>query len=394
MVTVLDGGLATLLEARGHDLGTGHLWSARLLATAEGCEAIRAAHGEFIEAGAEVSTTASYQASAAGFLSAGINCAGLIERSVEAARAASKGSAGLVAGSVGPFGACLADGSEYTGRYGRSRARPRLPGEAPDKPAAPEPGKTAALVDDAIGRASEVTSAVAEGALGLEAVPWLVQFQAPRCAALASAGCDVLAMETLPCAADAVALAAVANALRHPCWVSFSVGRDGTHLVSGEPLAAACAAALSVPGLAVVGVGVNCCHPSAVSRALAALGAVVDRLRPSSGAASPHVASGGRSSLASAVARCRRGDAFPTVLLAYPNAGEAWDAAARDWVPVARGEDGATPGLDDWRRLAEEWKAAAAGHPLALGGCCRAGPDVVAVLRAAADAQRPASNVA
>jgi homocysteine S-methyltransferase len=67
-VAVLDGGLATELEARGHDLGDA-LWSARLLV--DDPDAIIAAHLAFFRAGAVIATTASYQASFAGFAARG-----------------------------------------------------------------------------------------------------------------------------------------------------------------------------------------------------------------------------------------------------------------------------------------------------------------------------------
>ena len=84
--TILDGGLATELEAQGHDLSDA-LWSARLLADRP--DAIVEAHLAFYRAGASVATTASYQASFAGFAAHGIErraAAALMARSVELAR--------------------------------------------------------------------------------------------------------------------------------------------------------------------------------------------------------------------------------------------------------------------------------------------------------------------
>src|SRR4051794_11014159 len=83
---VLDGGLSTELEARGHDVSSA-LWSARLLR--DDPAAIVAAHGAFAAAGAQVATTASYQATVEGFATAGVDACGaraLIARSVELAR--------------------------------------------------------------------------------------------------------------------------------------------------------------------------------------------------------------------------------------------------------------------------------------------------------------------
>src|SRR5690349_22845071 len=85
---ILDGGLATELEARGHDLSD-RLWSARLLLTDP--EAIEAVHLAYYEAGAQVATTASYQATAEGFAAAGLDretALGLVRRSVALAQQA------------------------------------------------------------------------------------------------------------------------------------------------------------------------------------------------------------------------------------------------------------------------------------------------------------------
>ena len=130
MTVVLDGGLATELEFRGHDL-TDRLWSARLLVTDPG--AIEAVHLDYFRAGAQVATTASYQATIPGFVAAGLDRAAAlhaIATSVEVARRARDAYAAeanvdpaglLVAGSVGPYGAMLADGAEYRGDYDPGR---------------------------------------------------------------------------------------------------------------------------------------------------------------------------------------------------------------------------------------------------------------------------------
>ena len=138
--TVLDGGLATELELRGHDLSD-RLWSARLLR--DDPAAIEDVHLAYYRAGAQVAVTASYQATVEGFAAAGIGRSGalaLVRRSVELARRArerfraERAGAGaddrplLVAGSVGPYGAMLADGSEYRGDYDPGPGRPgRVP---------------------------------------------------------------------------------------------------------------------------------------------------------------------------------------------------------------------------------------------------------------------------
>nr|WP_234453916.1 homocysteine S-methyltransferase family protein [Streptomyces sp. MBT61] len=124
---LLDGGLSNQLEAQGCDL-TDALWSARLLADAP--EQIEAAHLAYLRAGARVLITASYQATFEGFGRYGLDRSGteaLLARSVElargaadAARRAGPGRETWVAASVGPYGAMLADGSEYRGRWKRS----------------------------------------------------------------------------------------------------------------------------------------------------------------------------------------------------------------------------------------------------------------------------------
>ena len=188
-VLVADGGLATELEARGNDLSDS-LWSARLLMDAP--EQIRHAHLAFFRAGAVIATSASYQASFEGFARRGLDrraAAGLMRRSVSLAHAAraemaGDGRARWVAASVGPYGAALADGSEYRGRYGRS-------------------------------------------------VRELTAWHRPRLEVLAEAGPDVLALETVPDIDEAEALmAAIAGLGCIPTAVRSGTpggapGRDG-----------------------------------------------------------------------------------------------------------------------------------------------------------------------
>lgn len=118
----LDGGLASELERRGADLRD-RLWSARILL--EDPDLIRTVHADYFAAGADVAISASYQASFEGFAERGLTrerAANLVRRSVELAREAADaaGNRRIVAASVGPYGAVLADGSEYVGRYGLS----------------------------------------------------------------------------------------------------------------------------------------------------------------------------------------------------------------------------------------------------------------------------------
>jgi homocysteine S-methyltransferase len=188
-VLVADGGLATELEARGNDL-SGSLWSARLLMDAPA--EVRDAHLAFFRAGAVIATSASYQASFEGFARLGLDrreAAGLMRRSVDLARAArdemaGDGQARWVAASVGPYGAALADGSEYRGRYGLS---------------------------------------VAE----------LAAWHRPRLEVLAEAGPDVLALETVPDIDEAEALMSAVTGLGIPAWLSYSIAAGRTR--AGRP---------------------------------------------------------------------------------------------------------------------------------------------------------------
>lgn len=283
----LDGGLSNRLEEQGCDLG-GELWSARLLADAP--EQIGAAHSAYVRAGARVVITASYQASFEGFarLGAGGQRAGeLFRRSVTVARqAADAGDQPVwVAASVGPYGAVRADGGEYRGRYGLS---------------------------------------VAE----------LAEFHRPRMEALAQAGPDALALETVPDTDEAEAMLRAARGCGLPLWLSYTVADGRTR--AGQPLDAAYALAADDP--LVVAVGVNCSAAREVPHAVRT--AVYQTGKPA---------------------------------VAYPNSGEGWDSVNRRWC----GESTFTPAQ------AAGW--AADGARL-IGGCCRVGPAQVARL---ADELRP-----
>jgi homocysteine S-methyltransferase len=277
-VVILDGALATELERRGADLHDA-LWSARLLLDAP--ELIRQLHLDYYVAGADVATTASYQASFEGFARRGLDAAAaaaLMRRSVElaceargmfwadpAARAGR--SFPLVAASVGPYGASLHDGSEYRGNY-------RLD------------------IDE------------------------LVAFHRPRLAVLATAGADLLACETLPCRDEALALARLLPEFpRMQAWISFSC-RDGVHVSQGEPLAE-CVDALA--GCAqVVAVGVNCTAPQFVA-SLVAIAA--------SRTSKPIVAYPNSGERFDAATLCWRGGAHPTTLADH--AGQWYRLGAR-----------------------------------------------------------------
>jgi homocysteine S-methyltransferase len=281
---VLDGGMSNALEDRGHDLSDA-LWSARLLRDAP--DEIAAVHRAYYRAGAAVAVTASYQASVDGFVRAGVghdDAERLVRDSVLLARGvrdelAGDGRARWVAASVGPYGAVLSDGSEYRGRYG-------------------------------------------VGAVTLR------DFHRRRLELLASAGPDLLAVETIPDVDEAEVLVGLLDDVGLPAWLSFTVA--GARTRAGQPLRDAFAVAASCR--AVVAAGVNCCAPADVLPALQAARAVADR-----------------------------------PLVAYPNSGEAWDASARRWT--------GRPAYDVG--LARSWVDAGARY---VGGCCRVGPSDIAAL--------------
>ena len=129
---VVDGAMSTALESLGADLNDS-LWSAKVLV--ENPDLIRQVHLDYYRSGANVAITASYQATAPGFAKKGIGEAEarrLIALSVALAKEAreayllenpvAKREDLLVAGAVGPYGAYLADASEYTGKYRLTRA--------------------------------------------------------------------------------------------------------------------------------------------------------------------------------------------------------------------------------------------------------------------------------
>jgi len=229
-VAILDGGLATELERRGLDL-LDPLWSAKILVEAP--EAIEAVHYDYFRAGADVGTSASYQATFEGFAARGIGTKEserLLRRSVELVDRARdrfwRNPANrtgrmfpLVAASLGCYGASLHDGSEYRGDYGLSRKE-------------------------------------------------LMDFHRPRLRVLADSGADVLAFETIPSMLEAEAVTALLEELENapPAWVSFSC-RSAIEVSHGEPLAECFAAAGASQG--VIAIGINCTPPRFVSGLLA-----------------------------------------------------------------------------------------------------------------------------
>ncbi len=296
-VTVLDGGLATELERRGHDLSD-DLWSARLLR--DDPEAVRDTHLAFFRAGAGVATTASYQASFQGFATRGLSrseSADLMRASVRLAREAAEaaeaesgdGVRRQVAASVGPYGAVRADGSEYHGDYG-------------------------------------VTDA------------FLRDFHGPRLEVLATGGADLLALETIPSEQEAAVLLGLLSALPEGTrgWLSLTCS-DGRRTRRGEDVARVFGLARDVD--AVVAVGVNCTAPEHVDNLV-----------------STAVSASGKP----AVAYPNSGESWDPVTRRWGGEGAGVDAAAAArWVAAGAGWVGGCcrVGAEDISRLAAALRA-------------------------------------
>lgn len=222
---VLDGAFGTELARRGFDTND-ELWSAKALF--EKPELVQAVHRDYYEAGADVSTSASYQVTVEGFEKKGFSreqAKELIVRSVRlvqqardefwAQQAKRQGRPQpLAAASVGPYGAYLADGSEYRGDYKASRAE-------------------------------------------------LADFHAERLDILVGAEPDILACETLPLLEEALAI--LDDLHRYPdagAWISFSC-KDAEHTCGGDKIAD-CARLLDRESQ-VAAIGVNCTAPQYVA---------------------------------------------------------------------------------------------------------------------------------
>lgn len=206
--TLIDGGLSTALEELGEQ-PQGLLWTAAALLDRP--ELITTAHRRYVEAGADVVITSSYQASEPGFVAAGLSAADarrVLATTTEVARASG---ASMVASSVGPFGAYLANGSEYRGDYDTSW-------------------------DD------------------------IRAFHRARLEVLVDTGPDLFAIETIPLLAEAeIVVEELRRLTDAPAWLTFSCA-DGTHTCGGDLFADA--AARIAP--AVQAVGVNCTAPGFV----------------------------------------------------------------------------------------------------------------------------------
>ncbi|KAK1592514.1 hypothetical protein Q3G72_026196 [Acer saccharum] len=266
---VVDGGFATELERHGADLND-PLWSAKCLVTSP--HLVRRVHLDYIDAGANIILTASYQATIQGFEAKGYSteeAEGLLRRSVEIACEArdiyydrcskdscdfiDNGSASrrpvLIAASVGSYGAYLADGSEYSGNYG-----------------------------DAV------------------SLKTLKDFHRRRVQILANSGADLIAFETIPNKLEAKAYAELLEEeeINIPAWFSFN-SKDGINVVSGDSILECASIADSCKQ--VVAVGINCTAPRFIHRLILSVRKVTNK---------------------------------PVII--YPNSGETYDANRKEWV--------------------------------------------------------------
>jgi homocysteine S-methyltransferase len=214
---VLDGGMASELEFLGADI-SGPLWSAHILEDAP--EKVIAVHRAYLEAGADVLLTASYQVSRKGYAEFGldpIRADQALLRSVELAcqaRAEFASRKILIAASLGPYGAALHNGAEYHGNYDCSFAD-------------------------------------------------LVEFHQERIAVLAESGASLLAFETLPSFEEARAIGeALAPWTDLAAWFTFNCPDSRAarlEVAHGETLRDCAVLAAGFPQ--TIAVGVNCTQP-------------------------------------------------------------------------------------------------------------------------------------
>lgn len=328
---VLDGGLATLLERLGANLDDS-LWSAKLLL--ENPELIKKAHMAFLEAGADIIETSSYQATFPGFAARGLStteAAALFARSVSLAKEARdefwakeanrRGRLRpLIAVSIGPYGAYLHDGSEYVGKYNLTKQqlkdfhRDRIAALLAPTPPRPIPTATAteSLAEEkGKGRATEE-----EG-------------NRP----------DVLAFETIPCLIEGEAIVELMKE-EFPdtkFWLSFSC-KDKTSCCAGDSFVDC--ARLGDQWAGVVAVGINCTSPFLIEPLLRSVLGKVQKPR-----------------------------------IVYPNSGEIFSVEGSTWL--------STPTSLQSGSIAElvgMWRAAGASI---IGGCCRTYPEDIAAIRQA-----------
>ncbi len=297
-IIILDGALGTELESRDYDV-SGKLWSAQYLLDQP--QIIQDVHESYVRAGSDIITTSSYQASIPAFIEAGLTPEkgyNLLKETVFLARRAIENvwqelspeeqkqrPYPLVAGSVGPYGAYLADGSEYTGDYQLSEGE-------------------------------------------------FQEFHQPRIQALLEAGCDLLAIETIPNGAEVAAILRLL-AEEFPqaeAYLSF-VAQSENAISDGTKIEELGNLAQESPQ--VLAVGFNCTAPHLIDPLLDALGQVC--IKP---------------------------------FLTYPNSGETYNGLTKTWHDDPEQE----------RSLLENSKLWQNQGVRLFGGCCRTRPEDIAQL--------------
>lgn len=233
-IILLDGGLSNELEALGMDLNNS-LWSASVLK--DNPDVIKQAHLNYLRAGADIIITSSYQASEIGFENVGVTketAQNLIQKSVYIAFDAvneflyerhDKEDRPLVAASIGPYGAAMADGSEYSGNYGIS--------------------------DDE-----------------------LLAFHQDRLMLLDDTNADILACETIPSMQEALILHELLLNAKTPAWISFSC-KDGKHANDGTEIEKLAALFTEHPN--VLAIGINCTGPQYVTELITRIKTIVPK---------------------------------------------------------------------------------------------------------------------
>ncbi|KAH8509282.1 hypothetical protein H0E87_011158 [Populus deltoides] len=338
-VAIIDGGLATELERHGADLND-PLWSAKCLLTSP--HLVREVHLDYLEAGADIIITASYQATIQGFEAKGFSgeeSESLLRKSVEIACEArdiyydrcQKGSPDsnnvrvlkqrpiLVAASIGSYGAYLADGSEYSGNYG--------------------------------------------DAVTLET---LKDFHRRRVQILAASGADLIAFETVPNKVEAQAYVELLKEedIKIPAWFSFN-SKDGVNVVSGDSLLDCASIAESCQN--VVAVGINCTPPRFIHGLILSIKKSTMVLHY--------------------VPLCTLGikNVVTTKpILIYPNSGESYDGKRKEWVQ--------NTGISDQDFVSYVNKWCEIGAAL-VGGCCRTTPNTIRAIYRTLSSRSPAPSL-
>lgn len=228
---VIDGSMSTALEKLGANLNS-RLWTAKALAQSP--ELVKQVHLDYFKAGADCGITCSYQATIPGLMENGFTEAEakeLIARSItvfleardewwECEGKDSGRAYPLCLAGIGPYGAYLADGSEYRGKYGISREK-------------------------------------------------LKTFHKERMEILWNTGADILLIETQPSLEEALIEAQIAEDIGADYWISFSCC-DGKHINEGN-LIQDCAKTLSVGHPHLKMIGVNCTKPEYIEELIGEL---------------------------------------------------------------------------------------------------------------------------